>query len=73
MAAETASEGFHPELFHPLSRATIELKELPCAQQSADRYETEPIPKYSIPSKGVPPHVAYDLVNSELALDGKPL
>lgn len=39
---------------------------------SADRYETEPIPKYSIPSKGVPPHVAYDLVNSELALDGKP-
>ncbi|GAA5984567.1 hypothetical protein JCM10908_003403 [Rhodotorula pacifica] len=39
---------------------------------AADRYDTEPIPKYSIPSKGVPPRVAYDLVTSELALDGKP-
>ncbi|GAA5995514.1 glutamate decarboxylase GAD1 [Rhodotorula paludigena] len=36
-------------------------------------YGTEPIPKYSIPSKGVPAETAYSLVSNELSLDGNPL
>ncbi|GAA5968540.1 hypothetical protein JCM11641_007671 [Rhodosporidiobolus odoratus] len=39
----------------------------------SDRYDTEPIPKYSIPSKGVPAKEAYELVSGELTLDGNPL
>ncbi|BGP57823.1 hypothetical protein JCM8202_002478 [Rhodotorula sphaerocarpa] len=37
-----------------------------------DRYDTEPIPKYAVPSHGIPPSAAYELVSNELALDGKP-
>lgn len=36
-------------------------------------YGTEPIPKYAIPSHGVPAAEAYELVNNELSLDGNPL
>ncbi|GAA5902753.1 hypothetical protein JCM6882_004057 [Rhodosporidiobolus microsporus] len=43
------------------------------AHPLSDRYGTEPIPKYQIPSKGVPAKEAYELVNSELSLDGNPL
>ncbi|GAA6022511.1 hypothetical protein JCM10207_008538 [Rhodosporidiobolus poonsookiae] len=39
----------------------------------SDRYGTEPIPKYSMPSKGVPAKEAYEVVASELSLDGNPL
>ncbi|PRQ72096.1 glutamate decarboxylase [Rhodotorula toruloides] len=35
-------------------------------------YDTDPIPKYRIPSKGTDAKTAYDLVNSELLLDGNP-
>ncbi|GAA5916466.1 hypothetical protein JCM5296_005894 [Sporobolomyces johnsonii] len=38
-----------------------------------ERYGTEPIPKFAIPSKGVPAKEAYELVHSELELDGTPL
>lgn len=35
-------------------------------------YDTDPIPKYRIPTKGTDAKTAYDLVNSELLLDGNP-
>ncbi|GAA6030824.1 hypothetical protein JCM8097_008894 [Rhodosporidiobolus ruineniae] len=43
------------------------------ASPLSDRYGTEPIPKYKIPSKGIDPKETYDIVNSELSLDGNPL
>ncbi|GAA5831927.1 hypothetical protein JCM11251_002754 [Rhodosporidiobolus azoricus] len=39
----------------------------------SERYGTEPIPKFKIPSHGVPAKEAYELVTSELSLDGNPL
>ncbi|BGP19459.1 hypothetical protein JCM10213_006279 [Rhodosporidiobolus nylandii] len=43
------------------------------AHPLSDRYDTEPIPKYEIPSQGVAPEEAYELINGELSLDGNPL
>ncbi|KAJ7349472.1 glutamate decarboxylase [Mycena albidolilacea] len=37
------------------------------------RYGTSPIPKYHIPSKGIDPEAAYQLIHDELTLDGSPL
>ncbi|KPV72538.1 uncharacterized protein RHOBADRAFT_46583 [Rhodotorula graminis WP1] len=36
-------------------------------------YGTEPVPKFAIPSHGVPAADAYHICNNELALDGNPL
>ncbi|KAJ1024137.1 hypothetical protein NDA16_002976 [Ustilago loliicola] len=38
----------------------------------AGRYVTEPIPKYKIPEKGTNAQATYQLLNSDLSLDGKP-
>ncbi|KIS65974.1 glutamate decarboxylase GAD1 [Mycosarcoma maydis] len=38
----------------------------------AGRYVTEPIPKYKIPQKGTDAEATYELLSSELSLDGKP-
>ncbi|GAC94259.1 glutamate decarboxylase [Pseudozyma hubeiensis SY62] len=38
----------------------------------AGRYVTEPIPKYKIPQKGTNADATYQLLNSDLSLDGKP-
>ncbi|EST07358.1 Pyridoxal phosphate-dependent decarboxylase [Kalmanozyma brasiliensis GHG001] len=38
----------------------------------AGRYVTEPIPKYQIPKKGTDAQATYQLINSDLSLDGKP-
>lgn len=43
----------------------------PAHQRKTD-YDTDPIPKYRIPTKGTDAETAYDLVNSELLLDGNP-
>ncbi|TFY83455.1 hypothetical protein EWM64_g568 [Hericium alpestre] len=37
------------------------------------RYETDSLPKYKIPSKGVNAEAAYQLIHDELSLDGSPL
>lgn len=34
------------------------------------RTMSEPVPKYEIPSQGMPPQIAYDLIHDELILDG---
>jgi glutamate decarboxylase len=36
------------------------------------RYGTEPIPKYSVPSKGTSAQNAYQIIHDELTLDGNP-
>ncbi|SAM86190.1 related to GAD1-glutamate decarboxylase [Ustilago bromivora] len=38
----------------------------------AGRYVTEPIPKYKIPERGTGAQATYQLLNSDLSLDGKP-
>ncbi|SJX66366.1 related to GAD1-glutamate decarboxylase [Sporisorium reilianum f. sp. reilianum] len=38
----------------------------------AGRYNTEPIPKYKIPQKGIDADATYQLISSDLSLDGKP-
>lgn len=38
----------------------------------AGRYVTEPIPKYQLPKDGISAEAAYQLLSSELSLDGKP-
>ncbi|KAN0064924.1 glutamate decarboxylase gad1 [Thecaphora frezii] len=38
----------------------------------AGRYTTEPIPKYTMPEKGISATAAYQLISTELSLDGKP-
>ncbi|SPO31582.1 related to GAD1 - glutamate decarboxylase [Ustilago trichophora] len=38
----------------------------------AGRYVTEPIPKYKMPQKGTDAEATYQLLNSDLSLDGKP-
>ncbi|CAH7689077.1 glutamate decarboxylase [Phakopsora pachyrhizi] len=35
------------------------------------RYSTQPLPKYKIPTKGVSPDTAYQLIHDSLELDGK--
>ncbi|KAJ7219060.1 glutamate decarboxylase [Mycena pura] len=37
------------------------------------RYGTQPIPKFQLPSKGIDPEAAYQVIHDELALDGSPL
>ncbi|KAF7295125.1 Glutamate decarboxylase [Mycena indigotica] len=37
------------------------------------RYGTQPVPKFQIPSKGIDPDAAYQLIHDELALDGSPV
>ncbi|CAG8749188.1 12766_t:CDS:10, partial [Racocetra persica] len=37
------------------------------------RWTIEPIPKYSLPDKEMPPHVAYKLIKDDLQLDGNPV
>ncbi|GAA5836911.1 hypothetical protein JCM9279_007699 [Rhodotorula babjevae] len=48
---------------HTISRQPAHLKD----------YGTEPVPKFAIPSHGVPAAEAYGICNNELALDGNPL
>ncbi len=38
----------------------------------AGRYTTEPIPKYKIPENGTSAEATYQLLSSDLSLDGKP-
>ncbi|SPO37649.1 related to GAD1 - glutamate decarboxylase [Pseudozyma flocculosa] len=38
----------------------------------AGRYTTEPIPKYTLPQRGTSAEATYELLSSELSLDGKP-
>ncbi|PWN54445.1 glutamate decarboxylase [Violaceomyces palustris] len=38
----------------------------------AGRYDTEQIPKYTIPAKGISEDAAYQIITDELSLDGKP-
>lgn len=38
----------------------------------AGRYAIDPIPKYTLPEKGIPAEAAYQLVTDEVQLDGKP-
>ncbi|PKI82485.1 glutamate decarboxylase [Malassezia vespertilionis] len=42
------------------------------SQPHAGRYSTKPVPKYSIPDEGTTEAAAYELLKSELLLDGKP-
>ncbi|CAG8687644.1 6348_t:CDS:2, partial [Dentiscutata heterogama] len=37
------------------------------------RWDVEPIPKYSLPDKEMPPHIAYKLIKDDLQLDGNPV
>lgn len=34
------------------------------------RFTSEPVPKYEIPQKSMPPEIAYQIIHDELALDG---
>jgi glutamate decarboxylase len=43
------------------------------ARYAGSRYTSESVPKYKIPSKGVDPEIAYQMIHDELALDGSPL
>ncbi|GJJ08699.1 hypothetical protein Clacol_002918 [Clathrus columnatus] len=43
------------------------------AHPYAARYESTPIPKYSIPSQGTDGNTAYQIIHDELTLDGSPL
>ncbi|CAG8484890.1 28918_t:CDS:10 [Dentiscutata erythropus] len=36
------------------------------------RWDIEPIPKYSLPEKEMPPNIAYKLIRDDLQLDGNP-
>ncbi|RIB06045.1 glutamate decarboxylase-like protein [Gigaspora rosea] len=36
------------------------------------RWDIDPIPKYSLPDKEMPPHIAYKLIRDDLQLDGNP-
>ncbi|KAK7023759.1 glutamate decarboxylase [Favolaschia claudopus] len=45
----------------------------PLSHSYGARYGTDPIPKYHIPSKGLDPQSAYQLIHDELTLDGAPL
>lgn len=40
---------------------------------SVDTYGTKALPKYNIPSKGIPGEEAYEFIHNELSLDGNPL
>ena len=53
------------------------LSQLPQAEQVnaptyGSRYTTDPIPKYEMPTQGMPPQVVYQLIHDELRLDGNP-
>ncbi|CAG8444521.1 24763_t:CDS:10 [Dentiscutata erythropus] len=37
------------------------------------RWDIEPIPKYTLPDKEMPPHIAYKLIKDDLQLDGNPV
>lgn len=42
-------------------------------RENGQEYGTTPLPKYHIPSKGIPGDDAYELIHNELSLDGNPL
>jgi hypothetical protein len=75
-----ASREHHSKSKHAHTRPSIgEMLEREEPQSLAvhplsDRYGSDsPLPKYSLPSKGVDAKDAYALVNAELSLDGNPL
>jgi glutamate decarboxylase len=43
------------------------------AARYGSRYTSDSVPKYKIPSKGVDPEIAYQMIHDELCLDGSPL
>ncbi|KIJ50962.1 hypothetical protein M422DRAFT_27078 [Sphaerobolus stellatus SS14] len=73
------SKHVHPETIlkaardHPAQKGSSGTAHTHSSNAYGARYGTEPVPKYSIPSKGTDADATYQIIHDELSLDGAPL
>jgi len=70
---ESKDKGTKPRSGHNLTGSNQDTIHRAGAARYGDRYGSDSVPKYKIPSKGVDEETAYQIIHDELSLDGQPL